>query len=150
MNGESKSILLVEDDPNDAMLALSALGRQHSVNVTVVQDGAEALDYLYCRANFHSRPAGNPDVMLLDLKMPKVTGLEVLRQIKADPQLRTIPIVMLTSSRETLDLSECYSLGVNAYVVKPVQFDQYLDAVEGLGTFWAVINEPPPNTQENT
>jgi len=114
--------------------------------VTVARDGEEALDYLYRREKFAARTTGNPIFVLLDLKMPKVSGLEALQQIKADPQLRAIPVIVLTSSREQPDLNECYNLGVNAYVVKPVDFTEFMAAVKELGVFWAAVNEPPPNS----
>lgn len=146
MNPEIKNILLAEDDLHDVELTLAALGEHNLANkVTVVRDGAEALDYLYRRGAFKTRVPGNPILMLLDLKMPKVNGLEVLKVIKADDDLRTIPIVVLTSSRETPDLTECYRHGVNAYVVKPVDFGDFMKAVKQLGVFWAAINEPPPS-----
>jgi CheY-like chemotaxis protein len=146
MNAELKNILLVEDDPRDVELTLAALDEHKLANkVTVARDGEEALDYLYSRGNFKSRAGGNPIFVLLDLKMPKVTGLEVLRQIKGEPQLRAIPVIVLSSSREQPDLNECYTLGVNAYVVKPVDFGEFMGAVKELGIFWAAINEPPPN-----
>ena len=139
-----KRILLVEDNPKDVELALAALGEHNLANeVIVARDGEEALDYLYMRGQFKMRRAGNPAVILLDLKMPKVDGLEVLRQIKSDQDLKTIPVVMLTSSREEKDLVASYNLGVNAYVVKPVNFQEFVDAVKELGFFWAIINEAP-------
>ena len=139
-----KRILYAEDNPKDVELTLSALDEHHLANeVVVVGDGAEALDYLYRRGKFVMRSDNNPAVVLLDLKMPKVDGLEVLRTIKGDERLRTIPVVILTSSREERDLIESYRLGTNAYVVKPVDFQQFIDAVKELGAFWAVINEPP-------
>ena len=142
---ELKRIVLAEDNPNDVELTLAALGEINLANeVVVVRDGAEALDYLYRRNVFANRPPGNPAVLLLDLKMPKVDGLEVLRALKADEELRTIPVVMLTSSREEQDLVSSYKLGVNAYVVKPVDFRAFIDAVRQIGAFWGVINEPPP------
>lgn len=141
----AKPILLAEDNPRDAELALAAMEGEHiSDKVILCRDGAEVLDYLYCRGQFKSRLKGNPAVVFLDLKMPKVNGLEVLRTIKADMNLRPIPVVMLTSSREERDLAESYALGANAYVVKPVEFHKFLSAVKELGTFWGVINEPPP------
>jgi CheY-like chemotaxis protein len=149
MNTELKNILLVEDDPRDVELTLAALDEHKLANkVTLARDGEEALDYLYLRGNFESRAGGNPIFVLLDLKMPKVTGMEVLRQIKADPQLRAIPVIVLTSSREQPDLNECYTLGVNAYVVKPVNFAEFMAAVKELGIFWAAVNEPPPNSMK--
>lgn len=141
----AKPILLAEDNPRDAELALAAMEEQHiSDKVVLCHDGAEVLDYLYYRGSFKSRLKGNPAVVFLDLKMPKVNGLEVLRTIKADMNLRSIPVVMLTSSREERDLRESYALGANAYVVKPVEFHQFVSAVKELGAFWGVINEPPP------
>ncbi len=140
-----RSILLVEDDPNDIELTLDSLRESNLANeVLVVRDGVEALDYLYRRAGFAGRPAGNPVVILLDLKMPRMDGLEVLRQLKSDQKMRLLPVVMLTSSREARDLKECYKLGVNAYVVKPVLFGEFVEAVRKIGIFWALINEPPP------
>jgi CheY-like chemotaxis protein len=140
-------ILMVEDDPKDVELALTALEDYNLANeVVVVRDGEEALNYLYCRNGFANRNSGNPAVMLLDLKLPKVDGLEVLRQVKADDQLKLIPIVVLTSSHEEKDLVTSYRLGVNAYVVKPVDFHQFVNAIKELGVFWAVINAPPPGT----
>jgi CheY-like chemotaxis protein len=145
MTANVKKILLVEDSEQDAELTISALESNHLANqVDVARDGAEALDYLYRRGAYAGRPSDVPVVVLLDLKMPKVDGLEVLRQMKADPDLQRIPVVMLTSSREEQDLVKSYSLGVNAYVVKPVNFQQFVDSVKQLGCFWAVINEPPP------
>jgi CheY-like chemotaxis protein len=140
-----RTILLAEDNDNDVELTLAALRSNRVANdVVVVRDGAEALEYLYRRGSFASRGAESPALILLDLKMPKVDGLEVLRQIKGDPALRTIPVVMLTSSREESDLFQTYDLGVNAYVVKPVEFTSFMEAVKVLGQFWAVINESPP------
>jgi CheY-like chemotaxis protein len=147
MNAKVKTILLVEDDPNDVELTLTALEEYKLANkVTVVHDGEEALDYLFHRGKFQTRINSNPIFVLLDLKMPKVTGLEVLRQMKADEKLKMIPVVVLTSSREAPDLAESYQLGVNAYVVKPVDFQDFIKAVKELGIFWAAINEPPPNS----
>jgi CheY-like chemotaxis protein len=142
-----KRILLVEDDPKDVELTLTGLGEYNLANeVVVVRDGEEALDYLY-RRNIHSeRPNGNPAVMLLDLKLPKVNGFEVLEQVRADENLRMIPVVILTSSHEERDLVKGYKLGVNAYVVKPVDFHQFVNAIKELGVFWAIINEPPPGS----
>jgi len=141
-----KNILLVEDDPKDVELTLAALDEHHLANaVFVVHDGAEALDYLYHRGEYAARAPGNPVVVLLDNKMPKVNGLEVLKTIKADPQLKMIPVVVLTSSREAPDLIEFYKHGVNAYVVKPVDFGEFMKAVKQLGVFWAAVNEPPPS-----
>ena len=141
----TKHILLVEDDPRDAEMTLAALEEHHLGNkVFVVHDGLEALDYLYCREKFKTRAGGNPIVVLLDNKMPKVSGLEVLKVIKADKHLKMIPVVVLTSSRETPDLVEFYKYGVNAYVVKPVSFAEFMKAVHQLGVFWGTVNEPPP------
>lgn len=146
MTNPSK-ILLVEDDRYDLELTLSALDESHLTNeVVVARDGEEALDYLYHRGAHKSREAGNPAVVLLDLKMPKVDGLEVLERIKADSALKTVPVVMLTSSREEQDLVRSYDLGANAYVVKPVRFRDFVEAVKEVGLFWAVINHPPPES----
>jgi CheY-like chemotaxis protein len=140
-------ILIVEDDPNDLELTLTALADYNLANeVVVTRDGQQALDYLYCRGEFNTRSTGNPAVMLLDLKLPKVNGLEILQQIKSDERLRMIPVVVLTSSNEEKDMMRSYSLGVNAYVVKPVDFHEFVNAVKELGVFWAVINEPPPGS----
>jgi DNA-binding response OmpR family regulator len=140
-------ILLVEDDPNDTELTMTALEEYHLSNeVVVAPDGAEALDYLYQRGKFQGRGNGNPAVMLLDLKLPKVDGLEVLKQIKSDDNLRMIPVVVLTSSREERDMVASYKLGVNAYVVKPVDFHEFVNAIKELGVFWAIINEAPPGS----
>lgn len=142
-----KPILLVEDNPNDLELTLIALEKSQLANeVIVVRDGAEALDYLNCEGSFHNRPTGNPAVILLDLKLPKVDGLEVLRHIRGTPSLKSAPVVMLTSSREEQDLLRSYELGVNAYVVKPVDFQEFVRAISDLGVFWAVLNEPPPGS----
>jgi CheY-like chemotaxis protein len=144
MNG-LKTILLVEDNPNDVELTLEALAEYRLANeIVVVNDGAEALDYLYRRGRFEGRAGCPPVVVLLDIKMPKVDGLAVLKTVKGDRVLKRVPIVMLTSSREERDLVESYALGVNAYVVKPVDFAQFSDAVRRLGYFWAVLNELPP------
>ena len=147
MDTELKRILLVDDSPRDTELALDALAQNNLANeVVAVRDGTEALDYLYRRGQFADRAAGQPAVVLLDLKMPKVGGLEVLRQMKSDPQLKMIPVVVLTSSREERDLVKSYELGVNAYIVKPVQFPEFVEAVKLVGSFWAVVNEPPPGS----
>lgn len=141
----SKKLLLVEDDPNDVELALTALKEHNLANeVDVVRDGSEALDYLFCRGPFADRRPGDPAVVLIDLKMPKIDGLEVLRQIRADPELRMMPVVILTSSLEENSLIQSYGLGENAYVVKPVDFHAIVDAVKKLALFWVVVNEPPP------
>lgn len=140
-----KTILLVEDDPQDVELTLAALEEHHLANqVVVVHDGAQALDYLFRRGAFKTRAGSQPILVLLDLKMPKVNGLEVLKLLKTDAQLKIIPVVVLSSSRETPDLAECYQHGANAYVVKPVDFAEFVNAVKHLGLFWAAINEPPP------
>lgn len=146
-----RRILLAEDNPNDVELTLEALAQHNLANeVDVVNDGAEALDYLYRRNKYEGRSNGDPAVVLLDLKMPKVDGLEVLKTIKSDPQLRTIPVVILTSSREETDLVRSYELGVNAFVVKPVDFTQFVESVRQVGMFWAIINEPPPKKKRST
>jgi CheY-like chemotaxis protein len=143
-----KRILLAEDSDRDAELTINALTQHNLVNeVERVRDGAEALDYLYRRGPFSSRLNGHPALVLLDLKMPKVDGLEVLHQIRSDPQLRLIPVVVMTSSSEEQDVVRSYELGANAYVVKPVKFDEFMHAVRQIGVFWAVINEPPPIDQ---
>jgi DNA-binding response OmpR family regulator len=140
-------ILLVEDDPKDVEFTLTALEEYQLVNeVVVAHDGEEALDYLYRRGNYETVPNGNPAVLLLDLKLPKVDGLEVLQQIRADDKLKMIPVVVLTSSHEERDVVASYKLGVNAYVVKPVNFHEFVNAVKELGGFWALINEPPPGS----
>jgi CheY-like chemotaxis protein len=146
-----KNILLVEDDPRDVQLMFAALKKHSLANkVAVVDNGAEALDYLYYRGKFKMRAVGNPILVLLDLKMPKVSGLQVLKTLKADDRLKIIPVVILSSSRETSDLMECYKHGVNAYVVKPVDFSEFMEAIKQLGIFWAGINEPPPTRKEVT
>lgn len=140
-----RGILLVDDSPRDTEMTLDALQQYNLANeVTTLCDGAEALDYMFRRGPFAARGATDPAVILLDLKMPKVDGLEVLRQLKADPRLRVVPIVIMTSSREDQDLKKCYELGVNAYVVKPVSFHEFIEAVRTLGAFWLVLNEAPP------
>ncbi|MDA8122957.1 MAG: response regulator [Deltaproteobacteria bacterium] len=142
---EIKRILLVEDDPKDVELTIEALAENNLANeVVVTGDGEQALDFLYRRGKYRERKGGNPSVVLLDLKLPKVNGLEVLRTIKGDGEMKHVPVVVLTSSREERDLVESYMLGVNAYVVKPLDFDDFVKAVKELGLFWAVINEPPP------
>lgn len=143
-----KHILLAEDNPRDVELTLSALNEHNLANLVVLaRDGVEVMDYLRRQGDFSERPEGNPVVILLDIKMPRWNGLDVLRQIRADPLLKMIPVVVLTSSREEPDLVESYRLGVNAYVVKPVKFTEFVDAVKHLGLFWAVINEPPPGSK---
>jgi CheY-like chemotaxis protein len=140
-------ILMVEDDPKDVELTLTALEDYNLANeVVVTRDGEQALDYLFCRGEYKMRSGDSPAVMLLDLKLPKVDGLEVLKQIKSDEKLRMIPVVVLTSSKEEKDMVASYKLGVNAYVVKPVDFHEFVNAIKELGVFWAVINEPPPGS----
>lgn len=140
-------ILMVEDDNNDVEMTLAALEEYNLANeVTVTRDGEEALDYLYCRGKYQSRLNENPAVLLLDLKLPKVDGLEVLRQVKSDDKLKMIPVVVLTSSHEEKDMVASYKLGVNAYVVKPVDFHEFVNAIKELGIFWAVINVAPPGS----
>lgn len=142
-----KPILLIEDNPHDLELTLVALERSQLANeVIVLRDGAEALDYLFRRGPYATRDDGNPAVLLLDLKLPKVDGLEVLKAVRESAELRSVPIVMLTSSREEPDLQRAYELGVNAYVVKPVEFKEFVSAISDLGIFWAVLNEPPPGS----
>ncbi|MFO0577739.1 MAG: response regulator [Polyangia bacterium] len=142
-----KPILLVEDNPKDLELALLALEKSNLANeVVTVRDGKEALDYLFRRGVHADRQQGNPAVVLLDLKLPKVDGIQVLEKIKAEPSLQAVPVVMLTTSREEKDLLRSYQLGVNAYVVKPVAFKDFIDAIQELGVFWAVVNEPPPGS----
>jgi CheY-like chemotaxis protein len=145
---QAARILLAEDSFQDVELTLNALAENNLTNsVAVARDGAEALDYLYKRGRFAGRGNGNPVLLLLDLKMPRLDGLEVLRTVKSDPRLRTIPVVVLTSSREEQDVVRSYELGVNAYVVKPVEFDKFLRAVRDLGLFWMLVNEPPPQAR---
>lgn len=140
-----RPILLVEDNPRDLELSLEALARCHLANpIEVARDGAEALDYLNGVGAWLNRPSGDPAVVMLDLKLPKIDGLEVLERVKSDAHLRHIPVVMLTSSREERDLVQSYELGVNAFVVKPVDFTAFLQAIQELGMFWGVLNEPPP------
>jgi CheY-like chemotaxis protein len=147
---ELRPILLVEDDANDVELTLTALAQHNLANKIVVQrDGAEALDYLYRRGAHEHRTESQPVVVLLDLKMPKVNGLDVLKIMRADEALRMVPVVMLTSSREERDLVASYQLGVNAYVVKPVSFNEFVAAIQSLGVFWALVNEPPPDASSN-
>jgi DNA-binding response OmpR family regulator len=140
-------ILMVEDDPKDVELTLTALEEYNLANeVVVTRDGEQALDYLFCRGQYKMRSGENPAVMLLDLKLPKLDGLEVLKQVKSNETLRMIPVVVLTSSKEERDMVASYKLGVNAYVVKPVNFHEFVNAIKELGVFWAVINEPPPGS----
>ncbi len=148
---ELKRILLVEDSANDVALSLAALEEIHLSNeVVVVRDGQQALDFLRKQGEYSQRTDGNPAVVLLDLKLPKVDGLEVLSQVKGDSELRSIPVVMLTSSREERDLAASYGLGANAYVVKPVAFPDFVAALKELGLFWAVVNQPPPGSLMRT
>jgi CheY-like chemotaxis protein len=143
-----KRILLVDDSPRDREMALEALRTHHLANEVVeLRDGVEALDYLYRRGAFAGRTNGQPVVVLLDLKMPRMDGLEVLRVLKSDPDLKTIPVVIMTSSQVEQDVVKSYQLGVNAYVVKPVRFNEFVEAVRQLGAFWAVLNEPPPGSE---
>jgi DNA-binding response OmpR family regulator len=140
-------ILMVEDDPKDVELSMTALEDYNLVNeVVVARDGEEALDYLYCRGTFQDRSSDNPAVILLYLKLPKVDGLEVLKEIKSNAKLKMIPVVVLTSSKEEKDMVTSYKLGVNAYVVKPVDFHEFVNAIKELGVFWAIINQPPPGS----
>jgi CheY-like chemotaxis protein len=144
---ELKRILLVEDSMHDVELTLSALEDNHLANeVVVTRDGEEALDYLFRRGIYKRRAEGNPAVVLLDIKLPKVDGLQVLEQMRKEPALKSVPVVMLTSSREEQDLVQSYHLGVNAYVVKPVDFTEFIGAIKELGLFWGVINQPPPGS----
>lgn len=146
-----KRILLVEDNANDIELAFAALEENHLANeVIVARDGEEALDYIYRRGIYKLRAEGHPAVVLLDLKLPKVDGLEVLKQLKSDPDTRTIPVVMMTSSREEKDLVTSYGSGVNAYVVKPMDFGEFVSAIKELGLFWGVVNQPPPGSVRRT
>lgn len=145
MKTDIRIILLAEDNPNDVELTMAAFQENHLLNeVVVTRDGEQTLDFLYRRNAYAERPPGSPALLLLDLKMPKIDGLEVLRVIKSDARLKTIPVVVLTSSRQEQDLVRSYDLGVNAYVVKPVDFGEFVNAVKALGGFWAVVNEPPP------
>ncbi len=142
---ELRPIVLAEDDANDVELTMLALAEHNLANpVVVLRDGVAALDFLYSRGEYAGQARPNPMVLLLDLKMPKLNGLDVLKQIKSDEHLKLLPVVMLTSSREERDLVASYQLGVNAYVVKPVSFQEFVSAIRGLWIFWALINEPPP------
>ncbi len=145
MNTEVKTILIVDDSPKDVELTLAALGEKNLANrVVVAEDGEEALDYLYNRGKFADYEKSNPAVILLDIKMPKLNGIEVLKHIRSDPKLKYIPVIMLTSSREEKDLVDSYKLGANSYVVKPVDIVQFMEAIRSLGQYWAIINELPP------
>ncbi|OLP62286.1 two-component system response regulator [Xaviernesmea oryzae] len=147
---ELRPILLVEDSPRDLELTLTALEKCQLANeIVVARDGAEAIDYLFREGLHRERPAGDPAVVLLDLKLPKVDGLEVLERVKKDQERKHIPIVMLTSSREEQDLVRSYELGVNAFVVKPVEFSEFFKAIKDLGVFWGILNEPPPGYRRN-
>ena len=140
-----KTILLAEDNPNDVELTLEALSEHNLANkVVVANDGVEVLEYLNGQGKFKDRIPGNPAVLLLDIKMPRMDGIEVLKEIRKDNRLKTLPIVMLTSSREEPDLRRCYELGVNAYVVKPVNFQDFIEAIKHIGIFWALLNEVVP------
>ena len=142
-----KPILLVEDNPKDLELSLIALEKSNLANeVITVRDGKEALDYLFRQGTYANWIQGNPAVVLLDLKLPKIDGIEVLERIRGEPTLQSLPVVMLTTSREEKDLVRSYKLGVNAYVVKPVAFKDFIEAIQELGVFWAVLNEPPPGS----
>jgi CheY-like chemotaxis protein len=141
---ELKTILLAEDNPKDVELTIEALSEHNLANrVVAVKDGVETMEYLRCEGIYKTREKGNPAVLLLDIKMPRMDGIEVLQSIRSDDNLKTLPVVMLTSSREEPDLKNCYALGVNAYVVKPVDFKAFLDAVKHIGVFWALLNEHP-------
>jgi CheY-like chemotaxis protein len=141
-----RTIVLAEDNPKDVELTLEALAEHNLANhVVVVKDGVEAMEYLRCEGRYANRSKGNPAVLLLDIKMPRMDGIEVLKAIRGDPALKMLSVVMLTSSREEPDLKKCYELGVNAYVVKPVDFEDFIEAVKQVGIFWAVINELPPD-----
>ena len=146
MNNGEVNILLVEDNQADVELTLHALARNNLTNpVKVVQDGAEALDFLFCAGAYKSRANSKPKVILLDLKLPKVDGLEVLERVKSDERTREIPVVVLTSSREERDMVESYRLGVNSYITKPVDFQQFTEAVRQIGLYWLLLNQPPPH-----
>ena len=144
---ELRRILLVEDDPNDVELIMTGLAENNLANeVVAVHDGSEALDYLNYRGKFAGRTDGHPAIVLLDLKLPKVSGLEVLKQMKTDEKLKCIPVVILTSSREDQDIIQGYQLGANSFVVKPVDFHQFIDAIKLIGAYWAIVSEPPRST----
>ena len=145
MTDTAVEILLIEDNPSDAEMTMRALKKNNIINNLVhLKDGAEALDFIFCKGQYASRNFENrPKVILLDLKMPKVDGIEVLRQIKADKDTRTIPVVVLTSSNEDPDVRACYELGVNSYIVKPVGFENFTKAISRLGLYWMLLNQPP-------
>jgi CheY-like chemotaxis protein len=148
---EIRTILFAEDNPRDVELTLEALGDHNLANnVVVVRDGVETMEYLRCEGKYKQRKPGNPAVLLLDIKMPRMDGIEVLRAIRSDNEFKMLPVVMLTSSREEQDLIKSYELGVNAYVVKPVDFKEFIEAVKQVGVFWAVINEVPPGLKYQT
>lgn len=154
MNPEDNQVievLLVEDNPNDLELALHALKKHHLANhIEVARDGVEALDFIFCTGKYaHRRIEDTPKLVLLDLKLPKVDGLEVLRQIKSDPRTKSIPVVMLTTSRQDRDVIESYQLGVNSYIVKPVDFEQFSETVQQLGLYWLLLNQPPVGENNN-
>jgi CheY-like chemotaxis protein len=150
INTEVKRILIVDDSPKDVELAIAALTEKNLANeVDVAEDGEEALDYLYKRGKFANNSNGNPAVILLDIKMPKLNGIEVLRHIRSEPRFKFIPIIMVTSSREDKDLLECYKLGANSYVVKPVDIVQFINSIKAVGQYWAVINQLPPENIHN-
>ena len=141
---ELRTILLAEDNPKDVELTLEAMAENNLANnIFVVKDGVEALEFLHCEGKYKQRKEGNPALILLDIKMPRMDGIEVLRQIRSDASLKRIPVVVLTSSREEKDLFNTYELGVNAYVLKPVDFKQFIEAVKQIGSFWAILNELP-------
>lgn len=145
MKAVVKRILIVDDSPKDVELTIAALAEKNLANeVDVAEDGVEALDYLYKRGKFTGNANGNPAVILLDIKMPRMNGIEVLKYIRGDSKFKFIPVIMVTSSREEKDLVESYKLGANSYVVKPVDIVQFIDAIKALGQYWAVINQPPP------
>ncbi|MCU1286281.1 MAG: putative sensory transduction regulatory protein [Acidobacteriales bacterium] len=149
MNSNRCEILLVEDSSADVELTIHALRKENLVNkIDVARDGEEALDYLFFRGAYSARPIGQPKLILLDLKLPKVSGIEVLREIKNNPTLKTIPIVVMTSSKEDKDVVESYKLGVNSYIQKPLDFDQFRETIRHIGMYWLVINQPPPRILE--
>lgn len=145
MNVEVKRILIVDDSPNDVELTIAALAKNNLANeIVVAEDGEEALDYLYKRGKFATYEKGNPAIILLDIKMPKMDGIEVLKHIRSEPEFKLIPVIMVTSSREEKDLVESYNLGANSYVVKSVDIVQFINAIKTLGQYWIVVNQPPP------
>lgn len=152
MSLDEVEILLVEDNPTDAELTMRALKRKNLINKLVwVKDGAEALDFLFAKGTYSDRNVDDlPKLILLDLRMPKVDGLEVLHEIKANEKTKRIPVVILTSSKEDRDIVESYKLGVNSYVSKPVEFDEFIDAVSTMGFYWILINKPPSEVSHGT